>query len=176
MMITRNTYRILIWAIIILLATNLSMGFSFLYHKQQDQKVAQQAEQTAIEIPAEQRTRFFREKLGLRSEQVDVFRELNREFNRNGHQINGSLEQLRIEMVVELGKANPNREKLKTISTEIGALHSKLKTVTIGYYLEMKAMCNEEQQQKLNEVFMGMLKTKEAISLPRRGWRNRGNR
>jgi len=152
------------------------MGFSFLYHKQQDRKTAQLAEQAAVEIPAEQRTRFFREKLGLAPEQVNVFRELNREFNRNGHQINSSLKQLRIEMVAELGQTNPNEERLKSISAEIGALHTKLKTVTIDYYLEMKAVCDPIQQQKLNDMFMGLLKTKEDVSLPKRGWRNRGNR
>lgn len=152
------------------------MGFSFLYHKQQDQKGAQVEEQTAVEIPAEQRTRFFREKLGLVPEQVNVFRELNREFNRNAHQINNSLEQLRIEMVTELGQSNPNDERLKIISAKIGALHTELKTVTISYYLEMKAVCDTSQQQKLNDIFMGMLKTKEDVSLPKRGGRNRGNR
>lgn len=159
-----------------MLATNLSMGFSFLYHKQQDKRAVEQAEQTAVEIPAEQRTRFFREMLNLTPDQVVAFRELNREFNRNGHQIDGRLEQLRLEMVAELGQINPNEERLNSISAEIGALHTKLKTVTIGYYLEMKSLCNKEQQQKLNEVFMGMLKTKEPISLPKRGWRNRGKR
>ena len=175
-MITRNTYRILIWAIIILLATNLSMGFSFLYHKLQGQKVVQQTEQTTVEIPAEQRTRFFREMLDLNPAQVTASRGLNREFNRMGHQINGSLEQLRIEMVTELGQTNPNDEKLKSISAKIGALHAELKTVTIDYYLEMKAVCTPTQQQKLNEVFMGMLKIKEDVSLPKRGGRNRRNR
>lgn len=55
-----TSYRTLIWIIVILLATNLSMGITFLYHKQQDKKAAKKTEETAIEVPTEQRTRFFR--------------------------------------------------------------------------------------------------------------------
>jgi len=75
-MALRNKYRILIWVIVILVATNLSMGFSFLYHKQQDKKLLEQTEQEAIELPARQRTRFFREQLDLQPQQMEIFREL----------------------------------------------------------------------------------------------------
>ena len=83
-MIKLKTYRTLIWVIVILLATNLSMGISFLYHKQQDKKMAEKLEEINIEMPAQQRTKFFREELNLMPEQVDKFREWNREFNRTG--------------------------------------------------------------------------------------------
>ncbi|MFW5755829.1 MAG: hypothetical protein ACOCWK_04445 [Tangfeifania sp.] len=35
-MITRNKYRILVWIVVILVVTNLSVGISYLYHNQQD--------------------------------------------------------------------------------------------------------------------------------------------
>ena len=76
-MMGKFTYRTLIWIIVILLATNLSMGVSFLYHKQQDKKFMEQMEETAIKVPSEMRTRFFREQLNLRQDQMDIFRELN---------------------------------------------------------------------------------------------------
>lgn len=175
-MITRNTYRVLVWAIVVLLATNLSMGFSFLYHKQQDRQLAEKAAQDEIEIPAQQRARFFREQLSLDAGQLVVFRDLNREFNRTGHQINGRLERLRVEMVAEMGTQKPNAEKLKGISAEIGQLHAQLKTATIDYYLKMKAVCNPAQQEKLNTLFMQILQENEDVSLPARRGRNRGNR
>lgn len=177
-MIKQNTYRTLIWIIVVLLATNLSMGISFLYHKQQDKKLAEQTEENAIEIPAQQRTKFFREELNLTPEQVNKFRELNREFNRTGWKITHQLETLRIEMVAELGKETPDETKLENISKEIGELHTKLKKETIGYYLKMKAECSEEQKEKLNEIFRSMLKQNEDVKLPGgygrkgRGFRN----
>lgn len=174
-MVKRNTYRLLIWAIVILLATNLSMGISFLYHKQQDKNFIEQLEETSIQVPSERRTRFFRDQLNLDREQVEIFRELNREFNRTAWQITHQLEALRVEMVRELGKENPRQKMLDSISENIGELHTKLKKETIDYYLEMKEVCNEDQQIKLNEIFISMLKKNEDVSLPEYGRRNMRN-
>jgi len=174
-MAIENKYKILIWIIVILLATNLSMGISFLYHKQQDKQVAEQVEEEAIELPSQQRTRFFREQLNLQPHQTEVFRELNREFNRSAWQINHNLERLRINMVNEMGRENPDQQKLEDISEEIGKLHSLLKNETIKYYLAMKEVCTDEQKEKLNELFMSVLQQNEDVRLPQRGRRNRFN-
>ena len=175
-MAIKNKYRILIWIIVVLLATNLSMGISFLYHKQQDKKFIEQQEEVAIEVPSQRRTRFFREQLNLRQDQVDIFRELNRNYNRTAWRVTHQLEALRVEMIRELGKENPREKTLESISEQIGELHTNLKKETIDYYLQMKEVCNEEQQIKLNEIFMSMLKKKEDVSLPKYGRRNQNRR
>ncbi|MCF6334078.1 MAG: hypothetical protein L3J11_12415 [Draconibacterium sp.] len=172
-MADRNTYRILIWVIVILVATNLSMGISFVYHKQQDKRFMEQLEEAAIKVPSEQRTRFFREQLDLRFDQMDTFRKLNRNFNQTAWRIVHQLEDLRANMVRELGKEKPSEKTLDSISKHIGELHTQLKKETIDYYLKMKAECNEEQQQKLNEIFISMLKKNEDVKLPEFGRRNK---
>ncbi|NQU86835.1 MAG: hypothetical protein HQ541_13850 [Mariniphaga sp.] len=172
-MVNRNTYRILIWVIVILAAINLSMGISFVYHKQQDKRFMEQLEEAAIKVPSEQRTRFFREQLGLRFDQMDTFRELNRSFNQTAWRITHQLESLRAEMVRELGEKSPREKRLDSISKHIGELHSQLKKETISYYLKMKAECNEDQQRKLNEIFISMLKKNEDVSLPEFGKGNK---
>jgi len=171
----QNTYRTLVWVIVILLATNLSMGISFLYHKQHDKKLAEKVEEINIEMPAEQRTKFFREQLNLQPEQLDKFRTWNREFNRTGWSITTQLEDLRVEMITELGKESPDETRLETISSDIGKLHAELKKITIDYYMKMKTECNEEQKAKLNEIFMSMLKKNEDVKLPGGYGRNRRN-
>lgn len=175
-MATRNTYQILIWVIVILVATNLSMGISFVYHKQKDKQFMEQLEEAAIKVPSEQRTRFFKEQLNLNMEQLDVFRELNQNYNRTAWQITHKLETLRADMVQELGTEKPREKELESISKNIGELHTELKNVTIDYYLKMKAVCNAEQQKQLNEIFVSMLKKNEDVGLPERGrrggWRN----
>ena len=177
-MIKQNTYRTFIWVIVVLLATNLSMGITFLFHKQQDLKAAKQAQEKAIEVPTEQRTRFFREQLNLTSEQVNQFRELNRNYNRTAWEITRQLEGLRAEMVEEMGKPEANKQHLDEITKEIGELHTKLKKITIDYYMGMKTACDEQQKEKLNEIFKSMLKQNEDVKLPRqqgrygRGYRN----
>ncbi|WP_319482664.1 periplasmic heavy metal sensor [uncultured Draconibacterium sp.] len=172
-MTTKNTYRILIWVVVILAATNLSMGISFWYHKQQDKKAAEK-QQHQVHMPSEQRTRFFREQLDLQPDQVESFRELNRNYNRSARRISEQLALLRIEMVEEMGKAEADTTKLHSISSEIGEKHKTLKDLTVDYYLGMKAVCDENQQEKLKEVFLSMTKSKEDISLPQRGGRRYG--
>ncbi len=177
-MITQNKYRTLIWVIVVLVATNLSMGISFVYHKQQDKKLEQKTDTETVEVPAQQRTRFFREQLNLTSDQLNVFRDLNRNFNRSAREITDQLEALRIEMVNELGKPEPSESKLNEITDEIGKLHAQLKKITISYYIDMKAECNSEQKEKLNEIFKAILGQNEDVKLPGRqggyGWgRNR---
>jgi uncharacterized coiled-coil DUF342 family protein len=177
-MLKTTTYRTLVWVIVILIATNLSMAVTFLYHKQQDIKAVKQAHETAIEVPTEQRTRFFREQLNLTPEQVDHFRELNRDYNRTASEISRKLEIFRAEMVKEMGKPEPMQPKLDEITEEIGQLHTRLKKVTIEYYMGMKAVCDDNQKEKLNEIFRSMLKQNEDIKLPGgygrrgRGFRN----
>ncbi|MBN1986431.1 MAG: periplasmic heavy metal sensor, partial [Prolixibacteraceae bacterium] len=114
-------------------------------------------------------------KLNLRFEQMETFRQLNRNFNQNAWQINHNLEVLRIEMVEEMGKENPDQAKLASISRQIGELHTNLKNETIAYYLAMKSECDESQREKLNEIFMSVLQQNEDVKLPQNG-RNRLNR
>lgn len=168
-MATKNTYRILIWVIVILVATNLSMGLSFWYHKHEDKKATEGVAGEQVQMPSEQRTRFFRDQLNLSMDQVDVFRTLNRKYNQNARQISNKLERLRVEMVEELDKVEPSEEVLDSITTEIGELHKELKKETINYYLGMKAECDSAQQEKLKEIFLTVSKTKEDVSLPGRG-------
>lgn len=173
-MATRNTYRILIWIIVILIASNLSMGLSFWYHRYQETRAGEEIKSEEVEIPSEQRTRFFRDQLNLSSDQLEVFRELNREFNRSARKESNELEDLRIEMVKEMGKASPSTERLDSIAREVGGHHSELKEITMDYYLKMKAVCNTEQQEKLKEIFLSVSKSNEEVSLPERGRRRRG--
>ena len=175
-MATRNTYRILIWIIVILIASNLSMGLSFWYHRYQETRGEEEIKSEEVEMPSEQRTRFFRDQLNLTSDQLEVFRELNREFNRSARKESNELEDLRIEMVKEMGKASPSTERLDSIAREVGGHHSELKEITMDYYLKMKAACNAEQQEKLKEIFLSVSKSDEEVALPERGRRYRGGR
>ncbi len=171
----KNKYRVLVWLVVIFFATTVSMGVSFLYHKNQEFENTGQSVEEAIEIPAHRRTRFFREQLNLRPEQMELFRKLNRNFNRSAWQITKKLEKLRMEMVQELDAQNPDHEKLDFITGEIGHLHTELKNLTIEYYLGMKQSIDPEQQKKLNEIFMSVLQNNEDVKLPGKG-NGRSNR
>ncbi len=163
----------MVWVIVILVATNLSMGLSFWYHRHQEVKAEEAVQQQDV-MPSEQRARFFREQLNLNQEQLDVFRELNREFNRSARKESQELEDLRLDMVEEMGKATPSQERLDSMVTEFGGHHSELKQITRDYYLKMKAVCDSSQQEKLKDIFLTVSKSQENVEAPSRGKRYRG--
>lgn len=171
-----NKYRILIWIIVILVATNLSTIGSFYYHRITEAKETKQGPQDAI--PGEQRARFFRDQLNLNDEQLDQFRDINRTFNRTARGIEMNLAQLREDLIKELGTQNPDSARLNQMAIEVGNNHRELKQVTTTFYLDMKRICTAEQQAKLHEIFQSMLNKDNQINLPKSGnqggrWRNK---
>ena len=173
-----NRHRILIWIIVILVATNLSTIGSFYYHRMAESKaeVAKRIEQATI--PGDQRTRFFRDELNLNPDQLDQFREINRTFNRTARGIEMNLSQLREDLINELGSQQTDTTRLDKIAAEIGENHRELKQVTTTFYLNMKKICNAEQQSKLHSIFQSMLNKDSQVNLPKQGngrgrWRNK---
>lgn len=174
-MIPNNKYRILIWIIVILAATNLSTIGSFYYHRINELKAAQVKQDEQTTIPGDQRTRFFREELNLNNDQIDQFREINRTFNRTARGIEANLAQLREDLITELGTASSDSLKLEQLADDIGESHKKLKQVTTTFYLDMKKICTPEQQIKLHEIFQLMLNKDSQVNLPQPGYqRGRG--
>jgi len=172
-----NKYRILIWIIVILVATNLSTIGSFYYHRISEAKTPETKQENQNAIPGEQRTRFFRDQLNLNDEQLDQFRENNRTFNRTARGIEMNLTQLREDLITELGKQNPDSARLDQMAIEVGNNHRELKQVTTSFYLDMKKICTPEQKVKLHELFQSMLNKDNQVNLPRPGnqggrWRN----
>ncbi|HAH25389.1 MAG TPA: hypothetical protein DCL77_16805, partial [Prolixibacteraceae bacterium] len=144
-------YRILIWIIVILVATNLSTISSFYYNRISEAKESKMEDQKVI--PGEQRARFFRDQLNLNDEQLDQFRDINRTFNRTARGIEMNLAQLREDLIKELGTQNPDTTRLNQMATEVGNNHRELKQLTNTFYLNMKKICSAEQQAKLHEIF-----------------------
>ena len=156
-MIPNRKYSILIWIIVILVATNLSTIGSFYYHRVNESKVKEMKQVDQTNIPGEQRTRFFRDQLNLNAEQLDQFREINRTFNHTARGIETNLTQLRLDLIKELGTKNPDSTRLNQIADDIGNNHRELKQVTTTFYLNMKKICTAEQQAKLHKLFQSML-------------------
>ena len=167
-------HRILIWIIVILVATNLSTIGSFYYHRMNELKTTDLKQEDQKVIPGEQRTRFFRDQLNLNADQLDQFREINRTFNRTARGIEMNLAYLREDLINELGFQNPDSTRLNQMADEIGENHRKLKQVTTAFYLNMKKICTTEQQAKLHLIFQSMLNKDNQVNLPQQG--NQGGR
>jgi hypothetical protein len=162
MMIAKT--KILAWLVVILLATNVSTILSFAYHRYTELK--QEPNEEMTQMPGEQRTRFFKEQLGLTPNQVDLFREVNRSFNQQARGITQELEFLRASLVDEMIRETPDHSRLKELSVQIGAKHAQLKTVTYTFYLSLKKLCNDEQKEQLARIFKSLVSADQNIQLP----------
>ena len=154
---TTTKRNLLIGIIILLLVINISALVSLFYHSRVNIK-----KQTDIyKIEQETRMRgmhqFIRDELNLTDEQFSQFQEINSKNMQESHKIAIDLNELRIEMMNELAKKNPNQNKLDFIASEIGNLHYELKKLTIKHFLELKEVCNKEQQDKLLNIFMKVI-------------------
>jgi Spy/CpxP family protein refolding chaperone len=179
-MITQTRYRLLVWLVFILFTMNIATIASLAYHTSQTRKetAARQTADQAV-VKAEQGAWFFREQLNLDSAQTNRFREINREYNRVAHRISYDLEQLRLEMVEQMGKTGSDTVRLNTICREIGLNHEQLKKLTVDYYLKMKSSCNENQRAKLNTIFKEMVQKEDTVATHQgkgKGYRWRGGR
>ncbi|MGD9928815.1 MAG: Spy/CpxP family protein refolding chaperone [Mangrovibacterium sp.] len=163
--------KILTWLVVILFATNLATILSVVYHIRAEQQKAPVAVKT--EVPGDQRTRFFRDQLGLNEEQMLTFREANRAFNRKAQSITGRLGVLRERMVDEMTSEDADPEQLDQLAREIGQEHQQLKMATADFYLEVKTICNDTQKEKLAGIFRSLLDTDENVNLPQRQLRRK---
>lgn len=166
MKIMENRAKIYLWLVVILVVTNLATIGSVLYHVYAEHNAPAVS---STDIPGEQRTRFLSGELALDETQTEQFRELNRNFNRTANPITRELEELRLEMLEEMSQAQPDTLQLNDIAFKIGSLHTALKKTTIDFYMQMKAMCNEDQQIKLYQLFQSMLNPGNDVNLPRGG-------
>lgn len=171
---TETKHRALIWAIVILAATNLSTLGSFYYHRLTELNAEKKIQEEQTNIPGDRRTRFFKDELNLDDNQLDEFRDINRNFNRTARSIEANLSLLREDLIKELGAQNPDTVRLNELASEIGDNHRELKEITSAFYLKMKKICTPEQQLKLHSIFQSMLNKDSQVALPQQrnrwGW------
>ena len=76
------------------------------------------------------------------------------------------MDENRNDILTELGKETSDTMNLKKLSKDLGYLHAELKNLTMNYYLDMKAICNEKQKVKLFQIFKNMVNLNGDISMP----------
>lgn len=173
-MISESKYRTLLWLIVILFTMNITMLISFIFHNTASRNTEVTLTEVPSDIRADRGARQFRDKLNLDADQLIQFREINREYNRAAGQITRQLDFLRIDMINELGKQNTDMVKIREINHQFGQYHEQLKNLTADYYLKLKVLINEEQQQELYKIFRGMVQADETSTPP--GQRRRRGR
>jgi Spy/CpxP family protein refolding chaperone len=156
-------YKSMIWAIVILALLNISTIATVLYNRNKssagevsaDLPELVEPETTSIAYSG----RYFRDRLNLSRFQMAQFVQFNPVFRQQARNINTSLKRVRNQMLSEMAARESDKSRLSMLADSIGILHSDLKKITNKYYLDIKAICSPEQQEKLeqmfNEIFTG---------------------
>jgi len=181
---TENRNRWMVWAIIVLAILNITTLITFVYHK--NQVIDTETVATPDSVKSETASvlysgRYFRDELNLSNEQMNKFSQFNPEFRQDARAINLKLTEKRHEMLIEMAQKNSDKNKLNLLSDSIGYLHASLKKVTFMYYLNLKNICTQEQQKKLEQLFGEVFNSDTQILQNgagrqggrRYGWRNK---
>jgi hypothetical protein len=175
---TENKKRWMILAIVILAAMNVAMVVTVLYNRHRVAEVlnVQQNRENEIVNPSIRFSgRYFRDQLGLSRAQMSDFSRFNPEFRQRAREINIRLAELRQQMLNELSADGSNTTILNALADSLGYLHADLKKLTYGYYLDLKNICDKQQQEKLELMFRDMFATDiQAGPNGMRGQRRRG--
>ena len=162
----------MVWAIVILAVMNISTLATIMYHKYQSAKAetTSVSDQKRLEADSEKYSgRYFRDYLNLRSEQMDKFKEINPVFRPKARYITIELAGKRKQMLIEMAAAKSDTARLNALSDSIGQLHSDLKKITYRYYIEIKSICDPEQQKKLEQLFGEMFTNDSQLGNPGNG-------
>ena len=165
-------HTLMVWAIVILAVMNASTLITILYHQYQSDKTENStlAGQKQMEADASKFSgRYFRDQLNLSSEQMEKFREINPVFRQQARAVTIGLAEKRLQMLTEMAAANSDHHKLDALSDSIGNLHSRLKKLTYKYYLDIKGICNKDQQGKLEQLFNEMFTNDLPMGFPGKG-------
>ena len=169
--LTKKRFLILFIAVIVII--NIS-ALSTIYYKRKikDRRI------DTIRLEQEQirkngMYRFFKEQLNLSDEQFHEFMSINKLYMSNAHNIGIKLKDNKLFMIDEIAKVNPNIENLDSIAKEIGNLHYELKLNTINHFIELKGICNDQQQEILQKMFMQMIMGNDHERIQRGKNRNR---
>ena len=167
-----NKHNLMVWAIIGLVIMNLSTLITIAYHQRQSDKslVSATADPKQLEVNADKFSgRFFRNQLNFSDEQMEKFRQINPLFRPKVREITIELAQKRQLMLREMSSVHCDTTRLNALSDSIGYLHSNLKKLTYRYYLEIKGICNSEQQKNLEILFSEVFNNDVTVSSPGQG-------
>jgi len=156
---TENKSRWMAWAIVILAVMNIATIITVIYNTNQagKEKVIVENNQAESETTSISYSgRWFRDQLNFSSEQMARFAEFNPGFRGNVREINMDLNLLRQKMLSGMTAEKCDTIRLNILSDSIGILHSNLKKATYKYYIDIKNICDRQQQEKLGQLFGGM--------------------
>ena len=172
MMDTKTKKTLLISTIILLIVINVSALATIYYNSKIRTKKLAEMNNLKEEIQIRGMHRFIRDELKLSDEQFIQFKEVTITNMRKSHEIALELNKKRLDMINEIAKENPNPNTLDKIARDVGSLHYELKKTTISHFLELKEICNDDQLETLQKIFMQMIQKQDIRKMEK--WSQRG--
>jgi hypothetical protein len=180
--VNRNNW--MAWAIAVLAVMNLATLLTLVYHRNKfvkKEEVAIPYQPKSVNASVKYSGRYFRDELNLSYDQMKSFSEFNPEFRQAAMAINRDMAEKRHGMLIEMAKNNCDTNRLNVLSDSIGYLHAALKKSTYKYYINIKNICNRQQQIKLEHLFGEMFNNDIQMGQNGRGgqggrrygWRNK---
>lgn len=153
-MIPEKTNRILLWFNLILLLIITSAVVTFLVMKVS-------AEKSTNDTGVINSMDMLRKELSLSDEQYRKVLVENDKTIRTYNIVFDLMCETNVAMIEELAKENSDPEVLDSLSRKVGSLSTSLRRHTTDYFMNMKSICNEEQQQRLTLIFKRMMQLDE---------------
>jgi protein CpxP len=110
----------------------------------------------------------FKRELQLSDEQAARFRDLRKTYFEQSRPLHESMREGRRNMIESLGAMPPDTLAFQRQSSENAAIQARLDALLARHFLELKAVCNPEQQQKFNEAFMRATRVQRGSLLKKR--------
>lgn len=154
---TSTKRRIIIIAIIVLIIINISALITIFYNNKIRSKQLAKYNEIQEQVEVNGMNDFFRNQLKLDDVQFDRFQDINHEHMLTSRDIAKKMDDLRFDMLNEISKNDPDMLQLDHIAKKIGELHYELKLNTINHFIELKALCNDDQKEILQGMFMHMM-------------------
>jgi hypothetical protein len=153
-MIPEKTNRILLWLNLVLLLIIGSAVITFV--------IMRSSSKSQITDPVEMNSMvMLRNELGLSDEQYKKVIVENDRTLRTYNLVMDMMCETNVAMIEELARKNSDPIVLDSLARKIGTLNTSLRRHTSDYFVNLKSICNDDQQQKLTLIFKQMMQLEE---------------
>lgn len=167
-MIPERINRILLWLnlVLLLIITSAIVTFLIMRSSSSGRQITNPVEMNSMEM--------LRTELELNDEQYAKVLVENDRTLRTYNLVLDMMCEANVAMIEELARPESDPVVLDSLARKVGTLNTSLRRHTSDYFVNLKAICNDAQQQKLTLIFKQMMqlenqcKTCNKINCPRR--------
>lgn len=153
-MIPEKTNRILLWLNLVLILIIGSAVITFLIMRSSSGgKITDPVEMNSMDM--------LRTELGLSDEQYKKVLVENDRTLRTYNLVMDMMCETNVAMIEELALKDSDPLVLDSLAKKIGTLNASLRRHTSDYFVNLKLICNDDQQQKLTLIFKRMMQLEE---------------